>query len=132
MAKKSKRPSRANRPAPAAPQTPAPINPFDPSDPKAKALFTIRLKRWLCLAFIFAFLPLCTLLAGHGFDLLAFGLFGLLVLGHVLHRWLNHSKCPRCGGWFFLKQTREGQTTGSGLSLPPVNQCQGCGQSLLG
>jgi len=129
MAKKSKRP---NRSTPVAPQTPDPVNPFDPNDPKAKALFTIRLKRWLCLAFIFAFLPVCTLLARYSIDLLAFGLFGLLVLGHVLYRWLNYSLCPRCGGWFFLKATHDGKTVGSGLSLPPVNQCRNCGQSLFG
>lgn len=129
MAKKPKRP---NRPAvAAAPKAPAPINTLPPNDPKAQALFQIRLKRWLCLAFIFAFLPLCTVLARYGIDLLAFGLFGLFVLGHVLYRWLNHSTCPRCGGWFFVKETPDGKTVGSGLSLPPVNQCRNCGQSLF-
>jgi hypothetical protein len=129
MAKKSKRP---NRLTPAAPKAPAPVNPLAPDDPKAQALFLIRLKRWLCLVFIFAFLPVCTVLAGYSIDLLAFGLFGLFVLGHVLYRWLNHSKCPRCGGWFFIKETPEGKTVGSGLSFPPVNQCKSCGQSLFG
>lgn len=129
MAKKSK---RSNRPTPAVPQAPAPVQPLDPSDPKFQALFKIRMRRWLCLAFIFALLPVCTVLARYSLDLLAFGLFGLFVLGNVLYRWLNQSKCPSCGGWFFIKQTREGKTVGSGLSFPPVNQCQGCGQSLFG
>jgi hypothetical protein len=128
MAKKSK---RSNRPAKTS-ATAAPTIPFDPSDPKIQALFKIRLKRWLCLAFIFAFLPICTVLARYNIDLLVFGLFGLFVLGHVLYRWLNQSKCPRCGAWFFMKQSREGKLTGSGLSFPPINQCQGCGQSLHG
>jgi len=129
MAKKSK---RSNHPIPAAPTAPAPATPFAPDDPKFQALFKIRTKRWICLAYIFAFLPVCTVLAGYSIDLLAFGLFGLFVLGHVLYRWLNHSKCPRCGGWFFVKETPGGKTVGSGLSFPPVNQCQGCGQSLFG
>ena len=129
MAKKSK---RLNRLTTTAPTAPAPVLHLDPGDPKFQVLFKIRVKRWLCLAFIFAFLPICTLLARYSLDLLAFGLFGLLVLGHVLYRWLNHSKCPRCGGWFFLKQSQQGETVGSGLSLPPVNQCRNCGQSLFG
>ena len=129
MAKKSKRP---NRPATTSPTTPAPAIPFNPNDPKAQALFKIRLKRWLLFALIFAFLPICTALARYSIDLTAFAVFAMFVLGHVLYRWLNHSKCPRCGGWFFVKETPEGKMVGSGLSFPPVNQCQGCGQSLLG
>ncbi len=126
MAKKTKRP---NRPAQAATPT-TPVNPLAPD--KAQALFQIRLKRWLCLALIFAFLPICTALARFSMDLAAFAAFGLFVLGHVLYRWLNQSRCPSCGNWFFVKQTSEGKLAGSGLSFPPVNQCQGCGQSLHG
>ena len=129
MAKKSK---RTNRLLTTQSTAPAPAIPFDPNDPKAQALFKIRVKRWLLLALIFAFLPICTLLTRYSMDLTAFAAFGLFVLGHVLYRWMNQSKCPRCGGWFFLKQTPDGQLTGSGLSFPPVNQCKSCGQSLLG
>lgn len=129
MAKKSKRP---NRPASIPPKAQAPLDTLAPNDPRFQALFKIRTKRWLCLAFIFAFLPICTLLGRYSIDLLAFALFGLFVVGHVLYRWLNYSKCPCCGGWFFLKATPDGKTIGSGLSFPPVNRCQNCGQSLFG
>ncbi len=130
MAKKSKRP---NSPSTATPKAaPAPVNSFNPDDPKAQALFKIRLKRWLCLGLIFAFLPICTALARFSIDLAAFAAFGLFVLGHVLYRWMNQSRCPACGNWFFVKQTGEGKMTGSGLSFPPINQCQNCGQSLHG
>ena len=130
MAKKTKCPKR---PAPSAPNAvPPPINPFDPNDPKGRALFQIRVRRWLFLALAFAFLPICTLLARFSLDLTAFAAFGLFVLGHVLYRWMNQSKCPNCGNWFFVKQTGEGKMTGSGLSFPPINRCQSCGQSLHG
>ncbi len=133
MAKKSK---RAYRPAPPKPNAPAaaqaPAHPFNPDDPQAQALFKIRLKRWLCLALIFAFLPICTLLARYSIDLAAFAAFGLFVLGHVLYRWMNRSQCPRCGEWFFVKQASDGKWVGSGLSFPPISQCQNCGQSLHG
>lgn len=128
MAKKSKRP---NRPASAKPNAQAPVNPFNPDDPKAQALFQIRLKRWLCFAVVFAFLPVCTVLVRYSVDAAAFAAFGMFVLGHVLYRWLIQSKCPRCGGWFFVKETREGKLVGS-VWFPPVNQCQACGQSLHG
>jgi len=129
MAKKTKRPSR---PTPAEPVAQAPINTFDPNDPKAQALFKIRLRRWLFLALVFAFLPICTVLARFSVDLAAFSAFGLFALGHVLYRWINQSRCPRCENLFFVKQTRDGKTVGSGLSFPPINQCQSCGQSLHG
>lgn len=132
MAKKSKNYRRLTKTVPATTSASAPAQPLTPNDPRFQALFKIRTKRWLCLAFIFAFLPICTVLGRISLDLLAFGLFGLFVLGHVLYRWLNYSECPCCGGWFFMKQTPEGKLTGSGLSFPPISQCQSCGQSLHG
>ncbi len=130
MAKKSKRPNRPSQTIPSV--APPTIHPFDPNDPKGRALFQIRVRRWLFLALVFAFLPICTLLARFSMDVAAFAAFGLFVLGHVLYRWINQSRCPRCGNWFFVKQTREGKLVGSGLSFPPINQCQHCGQSLHG
>lgn len=130
MAKKTKRP---NRPAPATPNVAQPpINPFDPNDPKGRALFQIRVRRWLFLALVFAFLPICTLLARFNIDVAAFAAFGLFVLGHVLYRWVNQSQCPRCGNLFFVKETGDGKRVGNGLSFPPIMQCQHCGQSLQG
>jgi hypothetical protein len=134
MAKKSNRPNRPSRPAPASPKAaaPAPTDVFNPDDPKAQALFKIRLKRWLCLALIFAFLPVCTALARYSIDLTAFAIFAMFVLGHVLYRWLNQSTCPNCGNAFFVKQNSDGKSVGSGLSFPPISRCQSCGQSLHG
>lgn len=128
MAKKSKRP---NRQAPATtPKAPPPVGPLTPD--KAQALFQIRLKRWLCLGLIFAFLPICTALARFSIDVTAFAAFFLFVLGQVLYRWMNQSRCPNCGNWFFMKQAPDGKLVGSGLSFPPVSQCRSCGQSLHG
>jgi hypothetical protein len=68
MAKKSK---RSNRLLTTNASTPAPAIPFEPNDPKLQALFKIRMKRWLLLALIFAFLPICTLLGRYSMDLMA-------------------------------------------------------------
>jgi hypothetical protein len=128
MAKKSKRP---NRSAPVAPKAaPAPVAPLAPNDPKAQALFKIRLKRWLCLGLIFAFLPIVTGMARYSMDVTAFVGFWLVVLGVVLYRWMNQSKCPNCEQWFFVKQGKDGKLSGGGLSFPPISRCQHCGQSL--
>jgi hypothetical protein len=128
MAKKSK---RYQRPSPVAPVAAQPTV-FAPEHQQAQALFRIRLKRGLCIALIFAFLPISTTLAHYSVGLMGAGILAMLTLGNFLYQRLNASKCPRCGDLFFAKKTNNGQTVFRGLSFPPVNQCQHCGQHLQG
>jgi hypothetical protein len=91
----------------------------------------IRLKRRVCLAIIFGFLPGCVVLGLLGPIAAMSGALGLFLVGLWVQHRLNRSLCPRCHKLFFVVSFDKNHYRPDGpLSFPPQRNCRHCNLEL--